>query len=142
MSNENIPAVEIYDRVTKDCLRKKWSTMKSSGINVQWEDLRAFVAWCAETGWHYEMRLKRKDLSGPFGPENCYWEEAKSNPQVLEQMAKQWEAGVGPIREKLRPYLDAIAPKKAAPVEVFRYEHPDLVREGIVWKEGAPTEEF
>lgn len=133
MSNENIPDVEIYDRVTKDCLRKKWSTMRSSGIDVQWEDLRAFVAWCAETGWHYEMRLKRKDLSGPFGPENCYWEPMEGDIGAMAIAARKWDEFVGPIRERLRPYLDDIEKKKAEQQIVFRYEHPDLAREGIVF---------
>lgn len=137
MIDEISRSLKKYDRVAKDCLRKKYDTMKRSGAEVYWETVQEFMDWCAESGWTYGLKLKRLDFDKGYTPDNLIWVEAKGDPQVLEQMKNQWEAGVGPVREKLRPYLDAIAKKKAAPVTVFRYEHPDLVREGIVWTGGA-----
>jgi hypothetical protein len=134
MRTKERPAVEHYDRIEKDCLRKKWSGMKESGFEVLFQDFQEFVDWCAETGWTYGLKLKRKNNKGPFLPENCLWEKANGDPYALQEMARKWEAGVGPIREKLRPYLDAIEKKKSEPKYMFQYEHPDLVREGIVFE--------
>lgn len=108
--------------------------MKESGFEVLFQDFQEFVDWCAETGWTYGLKLKRKNNKGPFSPENCLWEKANGDPYALQEMARKWEAGVGPIREKLRPYLDAIEKKKSEPKYMFQYEHPDLVREGIVFE--------
>ena len=67
-------------------------------------------------------------LQGRFSDVTVYGD----NPA---EMAKKWEAGVGPIREQLRPVLDRLAKEKQyGSTTVFRYEHPDLVREGIVFE--------
>ena len=137
MSTKERPAVEHYDRIQKDCLRKKWNDIKGSCHEVLFEDFRDFLDWCAESGWTYGLKLKRRDDTLPYCRENCIWEETKVNTYELQEMAKKWEAGVGPIREKLRPVLDRLAKEKQyGRTTVFRYEHPDLVREGIVFVGG------
>ena len=135
MSTKEKPAVEHYDRIQKDCLRKKWNDIKGSCHEVLFEDFRDFLDWCAESGWAYGLKLKRRDDTLPWCRDNCIWEEAQGDPQVLKEMARKWEAGVGPIREQLRPVLDRLAKEKQyGSTTVFRYEHPDLVREGIVFE--------
>lgn len=52
-----------------------------------------------------------------------------------KRFVEEWDSLVGPIREKYRDTLKRIAAEKekAGKKQYFQYEHPDLVREGIVF---------
>ena len=54
-------------------------------------------------------------------------EEANAKRKAL---AEKWDRMMQPIRERYAEQLQEIESSKRI---FFRYEHPDLVREGIVW---------
>ena len=132
-----------FDRYQEDVLRKKWVLLHRRG-EVAFESYEDFLAWCKETNWDTGMKLLRFNEDKPFSRDNCYWDCSRSVSYTYEQdnRAEKWERGVGPIREMLRPLIDAQLQKQKMGKqneeckncrEVFRYEHPDLVREGIVF---------
>lgn len=120
-------------------MRHKFCDMRYGG-EVGFENFEDFIQWAEETGYDYGMRLVRIDKNGPFSRDNCKWVSmsSESNEKIKQEMAEKWERGVGPIREKLRPQIDAQIRKQAIEAEknrhvVWRYPHPDLVKEGIVF---------
>jgi len=126
------------DKYQKDALRKKWAEMPRHGA-VAFESLEDFRQWCEETGWEIGMKLARKDKEKPYSRENCYWITSGSSVSYTynqDEMAAEWERCIGPIREQYRDQIAAVIQKQRRQQvkEVFRYEHPDLVREGIVWQ--------
>lgn len=68
-----------YD-IMRRCYNENYLLYKQyggSGIKVcdQWHDREAFRKWCIENGWKRGYRLKRKDTSKGYCPENCYFSE-------------------------------------------------------------------
>lgn len=55
--------------------------------------------------------------------------------EQLKEAAANWDRCIGPIRKKYAKQIQAVQyqHQKATERQVFRYEHPDLEREGIVW---------
>lgn len=118
----------------------------------------AFVLYAAENGYQKGMHLRRKDEKAPHGPGNTYWsnshlERAERKVKIAadrgiispyckdcdrpcntfgcpawrEYFVKNWNRNI---------HWKKPEPKKPEPNkrEVFRYEHPDMVREGIVFE--------
>jgi hypothetical protein len=122
-----------------------------------------FVKWCSENGWQKGLRLCRYDTSKPHGPENSYFklpgmtkreiaadkkrrkEErknltspfcegcqkecsniAKGCEEYQKYFAKNWNENIRIAKPEVK--------EKSNSVQFFRYEHPDLVREGIVFE--------
>ena len=96
-----------------------------------WESFNDFLRWCQGT-WYPRTTLHRIDDSKPYGPGNCEWLPMCSSEKYKKELAAQWDKIMQPIREQ---YRMQIAEAQANAKEYFRYEHPDLVREGIVWAE-------
>lgn len=125
-----------FDYQQADTLRHKYDRIVHSGIPFEWTSFDAFCKWCQETGWEYGKRLHRVDPSGPYSSENCVWDGTISAPvtETKSALIRQWDEFATPIRERYKPWLDEIERKKPKSREFFRYEHPDLVREGIVFE--------
>ena len=128
----------------------------------EWERADDFVKWCSENGYESGLRLCRKDASKPHGPENSYFktpektvrgiaedkrrrkEERKSlvSPfcdgcqkecrdsigcdEYRDWFVKNWNKNISIAKPTVK--------KDTSKPMVFRYEHPDLVREGIVFE--------
>lgn len=115
-----------------NALRYRFEGIRRSGIPVRWASSWDFIVWSRENGFQYGMQLIRIDESGDWCPENCRWVDVPHNPsrqKDREAMAQQWDAFVKPIRKRLAEEAKRLPPKR----ETFRYEHPDLEREGITW---------
>jgi hypothetical protein len=56
--------------------------------------------------------------------------------EQLKEAAANWDRCIGPIRKKYEKQIkaDQYQHQMATERQVFRYEHPDLEREGIVWR--------
>ena len=126
-----------------------------------WETADAFIKWCSENGWKSGLRLCRRDTSKPQGPENSFFKtpEMTVKGMAADKRRRQVERkngvchfcdgcteecreGVGCERWRqhfIMNWNKNIHVPKVKPVVqekpmVFRYEHPDLVREGIVFE--------
>lgn len=53
-------------------LLRRFQYMKRRG-EFGWETFEDFLEWAKETGYFKYAYLRRKDLSKPFEPGNCYW---------------------------------------------------------------------
>ena len=128
-------------------------------LNSHWERKRlrmsdfesfdAFVKWCSENGFEDNARLRRYDEARPHGPDNSYWYVRPPYKPVQKispfcENCQQQSAGCINGCDAWREWFVknwneniCIKPKEVLPEPpkqgFFQYEHPDLVREGIVW---------
>ena len=126
-----------------------------------WENADAFIRWCSENGWKSGLRLCRRDTSKPQGPDNSFFKTPEMTVKGMaadirrrkeerkmvvspfcEGCTEECRGGVGCERWKqyfVKNWNKYIHVPKVKPVVqekpmVFRYEHPDRVREGIVFE--------
>ena len=123
----------------------------------------SFVLWCSENGYEKGLQLRKRDPKKPHSPENSFFFSTQKQKQEIHEKKVETMAIRSPFCtgcEKECPRKNSggceewkeyflnnwnqnihIPPPKPEPVEdpntpmVFRYEHPDLVREGIVWQQ-------
>lgn len=128
-----------------DCwFRKK---LKESNF----ESFDAFVKWSAESGFQPYAQLRRYDPNEPHGPDNSFWYTRPDYQPVQKHDytckfcegctqgtcqtntigCKEWREWF--VENWNKNICRKPKPKEPAKKEYFRYEHPDLVREGIVW---------
>lgn len=58
--------------------------------------------------------------------------KAEGKAKYERELARRWEKLMGPIRERISEEYRTQKPQ--AQRDFFRYEHPDLEREGIVFE--------
>jgi hypothetical protein len=113
-------------------LRIRWNALKASGSEVEFACFEDFLRWCRGK-WDYGRQLTRNDPAGPWSAENCRWitrSKDQSTISNMREIAQKWDEIMEPIRKRYRSQLLAAKREEG----VFRYEHPDLVREGIVFE--------
>ena len=146
-------------------LSGRWRNMDGK---ENWPDLDSFVEWAAKKGYRRGMRTRKWRPYEPHSPDNSYFadsyeialqeqeerrNEINAKCEFCEQCTEKCNSmAVGCLRwreyfvsnwnNNIRRARTA-AEEKPIPVSVgpqyFRYEHPDLVREGIVFR--GKTEE-
>lgn len=127
-----------------------------------WQNADDFVRWCSENGWQKGLKLCRKDKERLHGPDNSYFQTpemtVRAKKEDIRRRKEERKNTVSPFCEgcteacregvgceRWRQYYvtnwdQNISIAKHVPKEdpgarrVFRYEHPDLVREGIVFE--------
>lgn len=119
-------------RKKSQLLSKKLCDLKKSGIPVIFEDLDEFRNWMIQNGWDYGKKLGRKDPDGPWSPDNCILYETPMELEYHQMLVARWNNMVEPIRERFKEELAEIERRKPKGKEYFQYEHPDLVRKGIM----------
>ena len=125
-----------------------------------WGTADVFIRWCSENGYQKGWELRKKDETQIHGPDNSWFfsrNEAQRERAHKRELKKLMQLasfcrdcprdqrndcpgrGCAAWQENFRknwdenihvPKPDRSAEEKP---EVFRYEHPDLVREGIVF---------
>lgn len=129
----------MIDKATYSKFRYEWYRIQKTKVPVMFDNLNEFVQWCKDSGYVDGYRLYRIETDLPWKPGNMEWREFHLSPNTLKTHAdliKQWDDFIIPVREMLAN----LPPEEPRPVkvthkpEVFRYEHPDLVREGIVFE--------
>jgi len=129
-------------------LYDRWSRHKLK--ESDFESFDAFVKWSAEAGFQSYAQLRRYDPNEPHGPDNSHWYTRPPYQPVPKQ-----DYTCSFCQGCTRGYCDQVVngckewrdwfvkdwnenicrkpkePEKPRAREVFRYEHPDLVREGI-----------
>lgn len=131
-------------------LNRRWHRIKK---DCTWETFDDFVLWCAQTDYKPRMQLVKRLKSLPHGPNNSVFLELSEIMKLQQaRYTKQQEITAesrfckGCLRvcppcgcadwkkwyiQNLDSRIHKNIPKKT--VVDFRYEHPDLVREGIVF---------
>lgn len=134
-----------YTKTELYAIHRVWDTIAG---DRKWSSFDAFVEWAEgkyKTG--FTVYKLREDL--PHSPENSYWYYHTRKPEntvspfcagCTEIMRVCNVKGCFKYRETfVKNWNENICRKpkevKEEPIkrEFFQYEHPDLVREGIVW---------
>lgn len=131
------------DNNTKYILEYWWKKIRKSEIPNMFDGFQDFSNWSVNNGYKYGRRLHRIDKGAEYSPDNMEWVDVNVNSQSNE-IAKQkaiskWDAFIKPIRKQFEKELEQLHQieeeekiRQAQQVrEFFRYEHPDLEREGI-----------
>ena len=127
-----------------------------------WQNADDFVRWCSENGWQKGLKLCRKDKERLHGPGNSYFQTpemtVRAKKEDIRRRKEERKNTVSPFCEGCQKECTRVAygceeyrawfvknwnqnihvpPVKPVVDEgrkVFRYEHPDLVRGGIVFE--------
>jgi hypothetical protein len=119
-----------WDSESVELMYYRYKYLLNKGHQVEWKSFDEFLLWCKGT-WDPGMTLRRIDEELPYGPSNCIWVPMSGSEDYRKRMASKWDSIMAPIR---RRYQQEIQEAKNRKREYFQYEHPDLVREGIVWQ--------
>jgi hypothetical protein len=114
-------------------LKLIWKQMQRSGYIIEFASADAFIRW-ARGKYDYGLTLERIDKHKGWGPDNCRFFNPRKDEKSQEyhrSMVKAWEEMIRPLRKK---FAKELANMKTCERQFFRYEHPDLVREGIVFE--------
>ena len=130
-------------------LNHRWNYKIKS--DCEWERFDDFVFWCSYTGYRKGMQLRKRNKDMPHSPDNSFWVDTLDGTQPeendcefcakcnhrrsavcingcvtwREQWVKNWNDNIC-----IRPPEEKYSPTR----ETFCYEHPDLIKEGIVWQ--------
>ena len=119
-----------WDQDIVENMYNRWMYLVKQGKPTEWKNFEEFLRWCKAT---YEpgTSLHRIDEVKPYCPTNCEWKPMTNSVQYRKHLADKWDRIMVPIRQRYEKQIREVQEKKAQ--QYFRYEHPDLVREGIVW---------
>ena len=117
--------------MTKDQKRRLY---RDHNLAEGFGSFEAWSEWVDNSDHNPFYHLKKRDKTKPHSPDNSYFCERK--PAYLQDgknRGESWkEKFIRDWNERIYrpdPELQAKEPAK----NVWQYEHPDLVREGIVW---------
>lgn len=138
-----IPGTEI------NSLNRRWNRIKHDSI---WESFDDFLIWCARNDYEKGVQLTKIRKSLPHGPENSRLVRMSDfmksirveKPGMIDAPECDFCKGCtkacngnGCAEYKkwfVKRWNAMIHSKAPKPVVIdFRYEHPDLIREGILW---------
>lgn len=119
-----------WDQDRVENMYNRWMYLVKQGKPTEWKNFEEFLRWCKAT---YEpgTSLHRIDEVKPYCPTNCEWKPMTNSVQYRKHLADKWDRIMVPIRQRYEKQIREVQEKKAQ--QYFRYEHPDLVREGIAF---------
>ncbi len=146
----------------RENLKKRWQAYKH---DMEWTSCKEYMSWAAANGYKKGLHLKKLDESKKHGPNNSHYEDSKEKELMRAEKHKQFMEtrspycngcthelcpgrGTGGCDGWRRYWVDNWnknihwPPLEHPPVDqklrqCFRYEHPDLVREGIVFESSS-----
>ena len=121
----------------------------------EWSSAEDFIKWANDSGFKKNARLYKKDENKPHGPNNSCWHilgQENTRRRFTNQLkhgsvfctdckrdcpshgrgCNDWQTYFQDNWNK-NIYIPPVKPVVPEGPMVFRYEHPDLVREGIVF---------
>lgn len=141
-----------YDDIPRclvNAIGKRWDLGLLAGSG--WTDRESWIRWAYENGYKKGYHLGKFDDRKPHGPENSFFYESEAKmesdrkakarnlcsectlpcpaegcAQWREWFVKNWDKNI------YRKPNNALKEETERKVRFFQYEHPDLVREGIV----------
>lgn len=135
-------------------MKSKLQKMRKGG-DTDWETVEQFVKWAVEEGYKPGMRIKKYFSFLPHSMENSYFvhtgqKEEERHPTFIDSESPyckncdiddcdRMAFGCKKWREYFVKNWNENICRNGRPTPrpadvVFRYEHPDLVREGIVFE--------
>lgn len=121
-----------------NAIRYTYGRIKGSAFSVEFESLADFFEWSIESGWEYGKKLRRLNSNEGYSRENCIWMDAEYAKRYDRRdyfSIDKFDETVARIREYLKnPPTVKPVKQQTSGRECFRYEHPDLEREGIVFE--------
>ena len=127
-----------------------------------WQSADDFVRWCSENGWQKGLRLYRRNKNRIHGPDNSFFKTpemtGRAKKEDIRRRKEERKNTVSPFCEGCQKectkvsygcgeyrtwfvtnwnqniHVPPVKPVVEEGRKVFRYEHPDLVRDGIVWQ--------
>ena len=121
-----------------DAIGYVYKRIKGTRFSVEFDSLADFYEWSKESGWDYGKKLRRLNTSEGYSRDNCIWMDAEYARRYDRRdyfSIDKWDETVARIREYLKnPPTVKPVKQQTSGRECFRYEHPDLVREGIVFE--------
>lgn len=122
------------DKSDYNAISYVYSGLQRTKCPIEFDSLADFYEWSKESGWDYGKKLRRLDPDKGYSRENCIWMDEVKYISSDDPAIKRWDEFVNRVRENLKN-LPPPEPAKEQPKgrEFFRYEHPDLERDGIVW---------
>lgn len=123
----------------------QWRFNRIKNISQGWENAEDFIRWCLRNGYRKGRQMRRAFPSRPHGPGNSYFYDPNERTGVCtgcKQKCPEDGHGCAVWRERWIKNWDGnicIRPKTAQEPEVphqrekFRYEAPDLIREGLTF---------
>ena len=139
-------------------IRRRWYHMSESKINGSFDSFDKLLDWSKKNTYEPGMKLKRHDTKKPHSPENSFWEPAETgtrahrrpkelqpskmdcSPDLCKQCQEKCEEENGceiwrqHFVHRWNMLRELFGVRKTDGKIFFRYEHPDLVREGKRWK--------
>lgn len=145
---DRLSIYKLFQQIRKTC---RWKS---------WDD---FLQWALDNGWAEGLELHRKNEDKPHGPKNSYFivpelfhkveevQEVQEVPEVQEapepssrfchgcdRVCPSGGVGCGQWREwyakNWNQNIHVFSPEPEYNGRAkFRYEHPDLIREGIIY---------
>lgn len=84
----------IHYEMMRRCYNENAITYKEYGakgisVCIEWHDREVFKTWARENGYVKGLRLERKDSSGNYEPNNCYFGETMKRKSGKAQRAKK-----------------------------------------------------
>lgn len=130
-------------KTERHALERIWAKIGDS----EWESFESFASWSLENKWCTGKTLYKLNEMKPHGPENSYWylknqEVPDSENALCLACSRKYcpgnNIGCKPWRDAwIKNWNENICIRKQETQqkrEAFQYEHPDLVREGIVFE--------
>lgn len=125
----------------------------------EWATFDEFLMWASKSGYQSGLRLVRRDKTKPHGPSNSMFSSRKMIKDACRKRATERKTNASPFCDgctgecsnsavgckiwkslwiknwNKNIYIPPVEPLREDPNEkkYFRYELPDLVREGILW---------
>ena len=133
-------------------LRYQWGKVNIDG---DWANFDAFVAWCSGHGYEYGKLLVRKNTNLPHGPSNSWWATKADLLRIKREAEAKKAAPNEPCEfcrgctkecahngsgcdtwrkwfiENWNKNIHSVKSEEGTGRPVFRYAHPDAIREGL-----------
>ena len=148
-----VPMFGFDSNETKN-LRTRFSKIPKE--DKEWTSPEDFIKWAKESGYITGLHLRKHDKTLPHGPKNSFWlikgpeetmrrfiSELRKGSEFCKECVRECSGNGMGCKDWQKYYTENwnknihVPPVKPVVQEgpmVFRYEHPDLVREGIVFE--------
>lgn len=142
--------VEVIEMTPKERhnLKERWRK-KVENDQTGWADFDDFVRWCVENGFEKGRQMRKANPNKPHSPANSFFYNPNERTGVCtgckqkcpadghgcsvwqERWVRNWDNNIR-SQPKAEPEVPK-QPEKPPQREKFRYEAPDLIREGITF---------